>query len=786
MALAVCVMVFLGAIAASAGAASYGELKRFGGNGKGAGQFISGSSVHAVGVDPTDNSVYVGDQPKENEFRIQKFNSEGKFVASVTEKFKNTDRVAGLEGIAIDPSLKRIYALTVYEREEEEEGDLVDPELPAAGALYAFSTTASGTELVAASGTTAGVLASKDALHAQSEATHNPTGSALLEPAGIALDPTTGDVIILGQEDQGGETLLVAAQRVHSDGSLGTRWVDTTECFEGEGTPACTDEEGSSAGLVPNSPVVTAAGKVLVLTSQSDIWEIPASFASGQAPKPFFRFGNTLQNLVEFPGSPEPSEGGAMAYVHEGTGTGEGRLFVSARIVRALEIEKVQQHQKLPGVLEVKVEEGGTPTAHEVGWTGGASKTEHEECAISISGSPTIGAGTGQTAFLYDISIPTTGEEQKGVTRNPHVDVFGPNGSKCPAATATTPVARVGSTEVGTEKSPVLAGQKVSLTSTLTLANALSVEWDFGDGTAPVTESAYQFETSRIEHTFTGISTHTVKETIHTDNLAEPTIVKEAKIVVSAAAPTAQFSGPSEVAPGQSATFDGKGSSDPNGKPIVKYTWTFGDGSEATTTTSSVSHTYATAGSYTVGLKVTDELNLVSAVVKHTITVATPAPPPSEPGNNGGNSSTPTTTTGTTPSQGVLPIQEHKSPEAKLAVSSLSVSSSGGVPVKVSCPAGASCAGTVTLRTIGAVSASVSAHAGKKAVLTLATGSFTVSGGAVKTITLHLSAKARKLLAKAHTLRAKATVTAHDSSGAAHTSVSTVTLKLAAKKPAHH
>jgi hypothetical protein len=47
---------------------------------------------------------------------------------------------------------------------------------------------------------------------------------------------------------------------------------------------------------------------------------------------------------------------------------------------------------------------------------------------------------------------------------------------------------------------------------------------------------------------------------------------------------------------------------------------------------------------------------------------------------------------------------------------------------------------------------------------------------------LHLSAKARSLLARSHVLRARATVLAHDPAGASHTAVVTVTLKLAKKK----
>jgi hypothetical protein len=93
----------------------------------------------------------------------------------------------------------------------------------------------------------------------------------------------------------------------------------------------------------------------------------------------------------------------------------------------------------------------------------------------------------------------------------------------------------------------------------------------------------------------------------------------------------------------------------------------------------------------------------------------------------------------------------------------------------------------VTLRTLTAVSAG--AHAAKtkskKAILTLASASFSVSGGSVKFVTLHLSAKARRLLARAHKLRARATVLAHDPAGASNTALSVVTLTLAKAKRKH-
>lgn len=117
-------------------------------------------------------------------------------------------------------------------------------------------------------------------------------------------------------------------------------------------------------------------------------------------------------------------------------------------------------------------------------------------------------------------------------------------------------------------------------------------------------------------------------------------------------------------------------------------------------------------------------------------------------------------------------------PDAKLTSTSLTVSPSGTISVKVTCPAGESrCTGTITLRTLKAVSASATAHQAKKRILTLAVGSFTVAGGQVTTVKLHLSAKARKLLARAHVLRARATIVAHDPPGTTHTTQTIVTLR---------
>jgi PKD repeat protein len=776
--LAALAVMMLGADAATAGAQSYGELsKPFSGSGANEFKILTGALAHAFGVDPTDNSVYVGDQPKkENEFRVQKYTAGGSFVASVSLKFKPSDRVEGIEGIAVDPVLKRIYVLTVYEREEE---SAVEPEEFAAGALYAFKTEPSGTTLVPAEGTNSeGVLVSAAAMHAQSEEAGTPT-SALLEPAGIALDPTTHDVIVLGHEDVGGEKLQVAAQRVGENGTLGARWVDSGECFEVEGEEgaASCPKEGPAGAQVdlepgePYSPVVTTTGRVLVDLPQ-EVWEIPKSFAANTPPEPVVRFGSEgLQTLLSPPFF-TPREGGGLTFVREaGEGEGEGRLYQATAVLNT------PPHSN-PGVVVFKLAKEGT-APEELGWTAGNSKVALEEktsetCAISAFSQPLLGAGKGEELFVFDPNVPS-GESQK--SPHPQVETFGPGGHSCPTATSVAPAATLNGTPIGSTSNPAHVGQKVALSSAVTGANVLSVQWSFGDGTSE-TVTKEQFQTAKVEHAFTAEGTYKVSATIKTDDLAEPTIkTPVATVIVAAANPTAQFTTSAAPTTGSAVKFTST-SLDENKSAIVKYAWNFGDGSESSTGPT-VEHTYSQAGEYTVSLTVTDALGL-SGTTSHKVAVSAPSTPPPSGGGGGGGGGGTSTPSSPPPGTGVLPSKTVGNPEAKLASSALSVATAGSFPVKVSCPAGESaCSGTITLKTLTAISAG---KGKKKAVLTLASGSFTVTGGSAKTITLHLSAKAKALLAHSHTLRARATLVAHDATGASRTTNVTVTLKLTKKK----
>ncbi len=130
---------------------------------------------------------------------------------------------------------------------------------------------------------------------------------------------------------------------------------------------------------------------------------------------------------------------------------------------------------------------------------------------------------------------------------------------------------------------------------------------------------------------------------------------------------------------------------------------------------------------------------------------------------------------------GVLGVKEAL-PDAKLANTSLTAGPGGMLSVEVSCPTETiSCTGTITLKTLGAVSAVTARQSRKRktVILTLAVGSFKVTGGHLTVIKLRLSSKAHALLSHTHWLRARATIVAHDPTGATHTTQTNLTIHIA-------
>ena len=163
------------------------------------------------------------------------------------------------------------------------------------------------------------------------------------------------------------------------------------------------------------------------------------------------------------------------------------------------------------------------------------------------------------------------------------------------------------------------------------------------------------------------------------------------------------------------------------------------------------------------------------------------------------------TTSSTPPPSGGVKGSHEVAPNATVAGNAATVGANGAFSLEISCPAGAgACTGSVVVKTAGAVAASAHASlaalvasalreaggaaravghaAARRSIVTLTRGSFSVAAGHSKPVALRLSAKARRLLAKLHVLRAKATITARNPSGATHTSVKSLVLKVKKKR----
>ncbi len=836
------------ALAGTARAAEqYGELTRFAttGDAEGVGELDEGRT-RAIGADPTENSVFVLDEPEEQtqtqekvkptkeeveeceeeetqtqaeceaeeevgvgpitrHLRLQKFteSTPGTYTVSAVARFTDTSEEfeeglnvpLGAEGIAVNPTSERLYLLTADARRDslkhaaaEENGSETAP-LLSASTLYAFSTkTLAG---AGKEGPGKEVLAGPAALEAQSET----AGVALLAPTGITVDPNTGEVVILGHVDEGSERLdniesasdHYALRRVTSSGTLGARYVDKGNDLKGE-------EEA------PNSPTVASAGGVEhVYVLDKGLVEIPYNFTETTAPKVVA--ANPPRKSVER-GLSGSSVGGQLSASPPEAGT--------STIYGRVKIANAAEEEQLAGLLAL------TPGGAEIGWTAGQDAVEppkdKDNCVIEPYTSYSqvvqpiqVAAGSGGKVFALAPefllrTVPLPGMEFGDSLAGPFfpaVIEFGPKppappGSVgCPTATATALAARVKG-KVVPEGTYVPVGSEASFSSTLTQADALGIEWEFGDGTSKQTVTADEYTEPKVEHTFTKASPSEgflVKGIIHTDDLATPEITVEGRIHVGEAAPPeAVLEGPSKAKVNETITFK-----DPSPGGVKTYEWVFGDGTKETTETPTAKHAFTKAGEYKVSLTVANAGGTKSKAVSITVTVTeehkeetkTTAqeekPPPKEE-------------TKTTPKEegGVLHNIEVHNPEAKLASTVLTVSSSGTVVVDVTCPAGeSSCTGTVTLRTLDAVVARVAAVRGEESkskarILTLASGSFTVGGGQQRTVTLHLTGAARKLFARIKVSRAKATVVAHDPSGVTRTTQTTVTLRVSKAHSGKH
>src|SRR5438105_1535267 len=142
-------------------------------------------------------------------------------------------------------------------------------------------------------------------------------------------------------------------------------------------------------------------------------------------------------------------------------------------------------------------------------------------------------------------------------------------------------------------------------------------DWDFGDGSTPVT-------TRNPSHTYSAGGSYTVTLTVKDNqNASSSPVSHTVQVTAPNQPPSAAFTSSCN---GLACSFSDQ-SSDPHGS-VASWQWTFGDGTTGSTA-QNPSHTYSAGGSYTVTLTVKDNQNASSSPVSHTVQVTAPNQPPS-------------------------------------------------------------------------------------------------------------------------------------------------------------
>jgi PKD repeat protein len=158
------------------------------------------------------------------------------------------------------------------------------------------------------------------------------------------------------------------------------------------------------------------------------------------------------------------------------------------------------------------------------------------------------------------------------------------------------------------DQTTITEGETVNFTDQST-NNPTSWSWDFGDGNTSSEENP--------SHTYSSAGTYTVELTVE-NNYGSDTEKKTDYISVGSA-PTADFSaGQTEVQPGNSVQFTDESTESP-----TSWSWDFGDGN--TSSEQNPSHTYSSAGTYTVELTVENDYGSDTETKTDYINVSVPA-----------------------------------------------------------------------------------------------------------------------------------------------------------------
>ncbi len=197
-------------------------------------------------------------------------------------------------------------------------------------------------------------------------------------------------------------------------------------------------------------------------------------------------------------------------------------------------------------------------------------------------------AGSGMNTTVLNITKASLNNAANGLA-----DILAGLTLSVPGANA-APAARADATP--TSGKPPLDVQFDSTGSSDPDGTIVSYLWDFGDGSTSSEPNP--------SHTYTTTGTRTARLTVTDDGGATGTATVTIKLLANQPPKAVIGTDSTSGKPPLDVQFDSTGSSDPDGT-IVSYLWDFGDGS--TSSEADPSHTYASAGTYTAKLTVTDD-----------------------------------------------------------------------------------------------------------------------------------------------------------------------------------
>ncbi len=270
------------------------------------------------------------------------------------------------------------------------------------------------------------------------------------------------------------------------------------------------------------------------------------------------------------------------------------------------------------------------PTAAPGGPYGAAEGT-----VISFDGSGSTDLDGDALTYAWDFGDGTTGTGVKpshtyadNGSYTVTLTVTDAQGATSSPATTTASITNVAPAVNAGPNQNINPGSTYTLNATFGDPGPLDGPWafsiDWGDG-SPATTGSVTSQASAMTgaHTYPTAGSYTLRVTVTDKDGGAGS--GQLTLTVSAvnSPPKAVAGGPYTGTEGTAVSFDGSGSSDPDGDALT-YAWTFGDGSSGTGVRPA--HAYADNGTYSVTLTVTDARGSASSPSSTTATIANAAP----------------------------------------------------------------------------------------------------------------------------------------------------------------